>query len=69
MLFEKKREPSCSYCRYGNAIGCGEIMCLKHGVVSDEHACRSFVYDPLKRVPPSHMLQTGEDFTKEDFEL
>ena len=46
-----------------------QILCPKKGVVTPAGSCRSFRYDPLKRVPP---LPTAPDFSAlkdEDFKL
>jgi hypothetical protein len=51
MLFSRTLAPSCSYCRYGTAIGGGEIACIKRGITSEGGYCRKFRYDPLKREP------------------
>ncbi len=69
MLFDKKIDKSCSYCKFGGAIGNDEIMCLKRGVVPAWHHCRRFVYDPLKRVPPKPQMLTEQGFEKKDFEV
>ncbi|MBE6611521.1 MAG: hypothetical protein E7632_03415 [Ruminococcaceae bacterium] len=42
----------CEFCRFCEAItGTEDMLCEHLGVVSREHTCRRFVYDPLKRVP------------------
>ena len=69
MLFDKKIEPSCSYCKRGAALGNDEIMCPRHGVVYTWSSCRHFRYDPLRRVPPRPQMPEPGDFEKKDFEL
>ena len=68
MLFQKKIDPSCAYCRRGKQIGEDTVLCQKKGVVSPEGSCSRFRYDPLKRVPPRPV---SPDFSrlKEDFQL
>lgn len=51
MLFSRTLAPSCSYCRFGTAMGGGEIACIKRGITSEGGYCRKFRYDPLKREP------------------
>lgn len=42
----------CEYCRFASSVSLtDDMLCEKKGVVSKEYSCRSFVYDPLKRVP------------------
>lgn len=69
MLFDKKIDPSCSYCKYGSTIGDGEVVCIKRGVIPAWHSCRRFSYDPLKRIPPRPQMLSSEGFEKKDFEL
>lgn len=69
MLFEKKIDPRCAYCRKGASIGEDSVLCIRKGLVSPDWHCRSFRYDPLKRVPPR---PPAPDFTRlkdEDFVL
>ena len=69
MLFRKKIEPRCTYCEKGSRINEKEVACIKRGIVPAEHHCRSFSYDPLKRVPPRPVaLDTGK-LKQADFEL
>ena len=51
MLFEKKMDPRCSYCSRSARLDDETVMCIKKGVVPAGYSCRSFKYDPLKRVP------------------
>ena len=69
MLFNKKIEPCCSYCRFGVKISDDEVMCLKKGVVSAFGKCRRFKYDPLRREPPAHVLFDAKEFSEKDFSL
>lgn len=69
MLFSKDQEPRCAYCQRGTLLGSDKILCIKKGILSPEHSCRKFRYDPLKRVPPR---PASPDFTRlkdDDFSL
>ena len=52
MLFEKNMEPRCFYCVRCTPLDGEQVVCIKKGVVPAGGSCRSFRYDPLKRVPP-----------------
>lgn len=69
MLFRKKIEKSCTYCRYGTMLDEGLALCIKRGVVSADRKCRKFSYDPIKRVPCKPKAVNFEKYTKEDFSL
>jgi hypothetical protein len=61
-------EPRCAYCKRGEVLSSDEIICRKHGVMVAADTCRSFAYDPLKRVPaPQAKLKTG--YTEEDMRI
>lgn len=59
-------EPLCAVCEYARPLkdspGC--VLCDKIGVVSEDHTCRRFVYDPLKRRPARIPLPDGSDNEK-----
>ena len=69
MLFRKKMERSCTYCRYGTMLEEGLALCTKRGVVSADRKCRKFSYDPIKRVPAKPKALNFEKYDKEDFSL
>ena len=69
MLFRKKMEKSCTYCRYGTMLEDGLALCTKRGVVSTERKCRKFRYDPIKRVPSQPKALDFEKYSNEDFSL
>jgi hypothetical protein len=69
MLFRKRIEKSCSYCRFGTMLEDGLALCTKRGVVSAERKCRKFRYDPLKRVPAKPRALDFGKYVKEDFSL
>ena len=51
-IFRKNIDPRCIYCARGSDIGEAEVVCLRYGIVNAYGCCKSFKYDPLKRVPP-----------------
>ena len=69
MLFTKKIEPRCAYCKRGAALDEEQVICLKKGVVSAGGSCRAFRYDPLKRVPPKPAILELGKLRDEDFAL
>ena len=52
MLFRKKTPRSCTTCLYATDLSDHQLLCSKHGVVTDSYACRKYQYDPCKRIPP-----------------
>ena len=46
-----------------------KILCTKQGVVAPGGSCRSFKYDPLKRVPPRPAALDTEKLKEADFSL
>ena len=69
MLFRKDIERCCAYCCRGQGISEREVACVKRGVVPAENSCRSFRYDPLKRVPPRPAVLETERLKPEDFAI
>ena len=69
MLFRKKIERSCSYCRHGVVFDQDRILCTKNGVVSMYFSCRKFKYDPCKRIPAKAKAPNFEQYKDEDFTL
>ena len=49
MLFRKKMEPSCTYCRHGAHLEDGTILCAKKGFLEEDQPCFRFRYDPCKQ--------------------
>ncbi len=46
-------EKICANCEYAVSLfDCDSMLCKKKGVVSRAYCCTSFIYDPLKRLPP-----------------
>ena len=69
MLFRKKMEKSCSYCRFGTMLENDLALCTKRGVVSADRKCRKFSYDPLKRIPTKPKALDFQKYENEDFSL
>ncbi len=69
MLFEKKIEPRCAYCKHSAPLNDDQVLCVKKGIVSPAGACRRFRYDPLKRVPPKPLAADFSKLKEEDFVL
>ena len=69
MLFKKEIETRCAYCARGTQLEEQTILCKKKGVVEAGGHCRSFQYDPLKRVPPRPAVLDLSRLDKEDFSL
>ena len=66
--FDKKISPACAYCLHGRWLSGGEeIFCIKRGITLPNDACRSYRYDPLKRVPK--IKDFGRDYDPSDFKL
>lgn len=69
MLFRKKIERSCTYCVRGVRLEDGSILCAKKGLRSAEDKCRSFRYDPCKRIPFKARALSFRQFSDSDFTL
>lgn len=68
-LFQKEIEPYCTYCSRGRPLGENQVLCPKKGVMAANSHCRSFRYDPLKRVPPRPAKLIGAGASDEEFQL
>lgn len=68
-LFQKNIDPRCSYCARSRPLDDGQVVCDKKGVMSAGSSCRSFRYDPLKRVPPRPAKADFSQLKDEDFQL
>ena len=69
MLFRKKIERSCAYCRYGAHLEDGVILCSKKGIKTTEDKCWRFHYDPCKRLPKKAKALDFSKYDNEDFSL
>ncbi len=62
MLFRRKIEPRCEYCKHSAPLGDGAFACVKKGVISGFDSCPRFVYDPYARVPErGEAIRFGEN--------
>ena len=68
-LFQDKIAPRCVYCARGAQLEEDRILCPKKGVVAPTDSCRSFQYDPLKRIPPKPVSLDTSGLNQEDFSL
>ena len=69
MLFRKKIDRCCAYCKFAGIMNDEQVICQKCGVVPASHQCRRFRYDPLKRVPPRPKVQDFSKYYEKDFSL
>ena len=69
MLFDKKIEPSCSYCAFGAKISDDEVICRKKGIVAPYDSCRKFSYDPMSREPSPPPSLNTDNFSEDDFKI
>lgn len=69
MLFRKKIDPRCAYCAKAGTVDDNQMVCRKKGIVSPGDHCKSFQYDPLKRVPSRPKPLVLNQFSPEDFQL
>lgn len=69
MIFRKKIERACTYCRFATKLDDDLILCAKKGVVSTGKPCRKFRYDPCKRIPPKAKAIDFTEYSQEDFSL
>lgn len=69
MLFSKKIEPRCAYCKRGKIIDSDTILCKKRGITPPDSFCPVFRYDPLKRIPPRPVTPDFSRLKDEDFSL
>ena len=69
MLFRKDIEPRCTYCRYAAPAEPETVICRKKGVRSAGDHCRSFRYDPLRRMPSRPAELNTSRLSPEDFQV
>lgn len=69
MLFRKKVDRYCTYCKFAGKINDDQVICQKCGIVPASHKCRRFRYDPLKRTPPKAQSQDFSKYAEKDFSL
>ena len=69
MLFRKKIEKSCTYCRFGTMLEDDIVLCTKKGVADASKKCKRFSYDPTKRIPVKPKVLDFEKYDSEDYSL
>lgn len=69
MLFRKKIDRYCTYCRYAGKMDGQTMICQHCGVVPADHHCRKFRYDPLKRIPARQNTDALGKAAEKDFSL
>lgn len=69
MLFRKKIEKSCAYCKYGVKLDDDTVLCAKKGLRTLPDKCRKFDYDPIKRIPLKPKPVDFQKYDLEDFSL
>ena len=69
MLFRKKIERRCEYCRRGTALDAYTVLCTKKGIRHITDKCWRFRYDPCKRIPPKAKALDFTKYDREDFSL
>ena len=69
MLFRKKIEKSCLYCRFGTKMNEDMLLCAKKGIVVATDTCPRFRYDPFKRIPAKPKALDFSKYDEDDFSL
>ena len=69
MLFRKKIERACRYCRFGTRLDEEQILCSKKGMRTADGKCRKFQYDPCKRIPVKAKALDFRKYDEDDFSL
>ena len=69
VIFRKNVVPACAYCTHSRAAEEDSYICVKRGIVSAWDSCRSFSYDPLRRVPEASPVPKTDGLDQADFDL
>lgn len=69
MLFRKKIDRSCAYCKFGAILEDGNVLCAKKGLKTLDDQCRRFKYDPIKRIPVKAKALDFSKYEDADFSL
>ncbi len=61
-------EKMCVYCEHATPIfDSAHVLCSKNGIVLCTHACKKFIYDPMKRtVRKKPVIEKFSDFSEND---
>lgn len=58
-------EHFCKFCQYACDLSDEDtVLCEKNGIVSADHVCKKFSYDPLKREPKRLSKEVKLDFVE-----
>lgn len=70
MLFSGEHTPACATCRRASPAltASDQLLCRGKTLLSPDHSCRRYQYDPLKRQPPPPPELAG-NYSPEDFIL
>lgn len=69
MLFRKKMEKACAYCRYATPVDEDTVQCSKKGTKNVDDKCLQYVYDPCKRVPAKAKAMDFSKYKEYDYSL
>jgi len=69
MLFDDDIDPCCTYCHYGTDLGCGEVACIKYGIMNASGSCGAFRYEPTKRQPQVEPPLYAAGLSEQEFSL
>lgn len=69
MLFRKKIEPRCAYCKHAAPAEPETVICRKKGIRQETQHCWKFSYDPLRRIPPRPVQVDFTKYDDQDFSL
>ena len=69
MLFRKRHQKLCEYCKFAAAAEPGFCICKKKGIVREDSHCLRFRYDPLQRKPKHAKALDFSKYDKTDFSL
>ncbi len=69
MLFRKKIQRCCSYCRRATRLDEETVLCAKRGLRPKSSKCWRFQYDPCKRIPAKPKALDFSKYDREDFSL
>ena len=59
----------CGTCKFAKTLLSSEdIICQKHGLVSENHICRHYDYNRLMKRPPKKRI-INSSFSKDDFSI
>lgn len=69
MLFRKKIQPMCAYCRHATILDEEEVKCARKGTRQFDDKCFFFSYDPTKRQPKKAKAVDFSKYEEYDYSL